>query len=252
LVSYFCFCEARFILSDDDSWPSTGVGPKSSIDYGDAFNAYKRFIIIGRHKEESRRSIELLFQRWDDEVFPKKAKVTSDLGMDQDVEVVEERRSAEFTDFFNRMQLEDNDASQLSNNSESMYITVAEEMQAHPQPRPSGSSGAVQAIASGAAAPTITIPAAPTIPAAVDRSLQAVEAPSKSKARPKPKPKNVPASKKAQNMLETPQVGVGSGAVVDAGFVVIDEVDTAVNLNGGQPAGKATRSRGRKGKDRAV
>ena len=60
-------CEARFILSDDDSWPSTGVGAKSSIDYGDAFNTYKRFIIIGRHKEESRRSIELLFQRWDAE-----------------------------------------------------------------------------------------------------------------------------------------------------------------------------------------
>jgi hypothetical protein len=235
------FCEARFILSDDESWPSTGVGPKSSIDYGDAFNTYKRFIIIGRHKEESRHSIALLFQRWDDQVFPKKAG--SDLGTNQpdDVEVVEERRNAEFTDFFNRMQLEDDDnAPQLSNNSESMYM--AEEMQAHPQ---SGSSG-VQDIASGAAAPTVTIPAASTIPAAVDRSLQAVAAPSKSKARPKPKPKKVPASKKAQNMLETPQVGFDGMAAVDGGFVVIDEVDAA----GGQPAQKATRSR--KGKAKAV
>jgi hypothetical protein len=180
--------------------------------------------------------------------------------------VTEERRNAEFTDFFNRMQLEDDDDARADphlSNSESMY-DMAEEMQAHPQPFHSGSSGAAQAIAPGHdTAPTIPGPAAPTIPstivaptipaalinstipAAVDRSLQAVAAPTKSKARPKPKPKNVPATKKVQNMLETPQVGVDGRAVVVDDFVVVDEVAA-----GGQPVGKATRSR--KGKGRAV
>lgn len=242
------FCEARFILSDDDSWPSSGVGPKSAIDYGDAFNTYKRLIIIGRHKEQSRHSIELLFQRWDDEVFPKKSKAASDLGTHQeDVEGVEERRNAEFTDFFNRMQLEDNDSHanpHLPSGSESVRITVAEEVRAGPQPRHSGSSGAVQAIVSESGPG----PASPTIPAAVDKPLQAVAttAPSKSKARPKSKQKKVPATKKAQNVLETPQVGVESDGrannIVDDDFVVIDEVAAG--------AGKATRNR--KGKGRAI
>jgi hypothetical protein len=82
--------------------------------------------------------------------FFKKAKDASDLGMHQeDVELVtEERRNAEFTDFFNQMQLEDDDdahADPHMSNSESIY--AAEEMQAHSQPCHSGSSGA--AIASG-------------------------------------------------------------------------------------------------------
>lgn len=193
--------------------------------------------------------------------------------------MVEERRNAEFADFFNRMQLEDDDAHadpHLLSNPESTYMADSEEMRAHPraQPRHSSSShsqaGAVQAIASGSAAP----PAAPTMSTpspihgippstnnsnihagsvvqAVDGSLQAVVAPSKSKARLKLKQKSVPATKKAQNVVEIPQVGVddraGTGrAVVDGGFVVtgIDEVTA-----GGKPAGKATRSR--KGKSQA-
>jgi hypothetical protein len=169
--------------------------------------------------------------------------------------VTEERRNAEFTDFFNRMQLEDDDdahADRHVSNSESMY-DVAEEMQAHPQPFHSGRSGAVQAIAPGHdTALTIPGPAAPTIPAtstnptalnstipaAVDRSLQAVPAPTKSKARPKPKPK-------PKNVQATPQVGVDGRAAVADDFVVVDEVAA-----GGQFVGKATRSR--KGKARAV
>ena len=139
------------------------------------------------------------------------------------------------------MQLEDNDTL-ISNNSESMYATVAEEMPAHPQPPNPGSSGAVQPILSSGTAliVNVAIPGpviTPTNPTAEDRSLQAVAAPSKSKAHPKPKPKKGPASKKSQNMLETPQVDV------DGGFVVIDDVDAA-------PAGLATRSR--KGKAKAV
>jgi hypothetical protein len=131
-------------------------------------------------------------------------------------------------------------------------------MQAHPQPFHSGSSGAVQAIAPGhdtaltipgpaaptiLAASTIVAPTNPTalnstIPAAVDRSLQAVPAPTKSKARPKPKPK-------PKNVQATPQVGVDGRAAVADDFVVVDEVAA-----GGQFVGKATRSR--KGKARAV
>ena len=168
--------------------------------------------------------------------------------------MVEERRNAEFADFFNRMQLEDDHDNSNTHplvlsesNPESMH--VAGEMQAlvPSQPRHSGSSGADQAMSSGPTAPTI--PPASTIPAvapvnaipdsnAVDRSLPAVAAPSKSKARPKPKPK-----KKAQT-IETPQVGVDGRAIGDDDFVGNDEVAA-----GGQPARKATRNR--KGKSRA-
>ena len=138
------------------------------------------------------------------------------------------------------MQLEDNETP--ISNSESMYTdTVAEEMPAHPQPPIPGSSGAAQPIASGTvnvtAALTVAIPITPT-----NLTAEAVAAPSKSKARPKPKPKKGPASK---NTHETPQVDVDGRAVVDGGFVVINDVDAApVN------AGKSTRSR--KGKAKAV
>ena len=155
----------------------------------------------------------------------------------EDEEPLEERRNAEFADFFSQMQCEDND---VDTNSESIYMP---ENQAHPQPHDAGSSGAAQAIIApgqvNAAAP-ITIPS----DTAVDR--QAVAAPSKSKACPKPKPKNAPASKKAPNTLETPEVGVDGRGVVDSDDVV-NEVAT---VNGVQPAiRKGTRSR--KGKGRA-
>ena len=165
--------------------------------------------------------------------------------------MVEESHNTEFSDLFNQMQFEDDD-------------TGSTHADPHPQFFHSGSSGAVQAIlASGSTAPTISMPSPihelphttnnhrvsdSIVQDIVDRSLQAVAAPSKSKTCPKPKPKNVPATKKAKN----PQVDVDGrpGAVVDD-FIVItgNELDSEVAADG-QPARRTTR--GRKGKSRAV
>jgi len=160
------------------------------------------------------------------------------------------------------MQLEDvnahvDPASDWPSDSESTHM--AEEMQACPQPGHSGSSQGTQAILSSPTTPTISTPSpihntlhttnvlivhAVLIVQDV-RPLQAAAAPLKPKARPKTKPKNVPAAKKAQDVLETPQIGVDDRpTIVDDDFVVIDEV-----VAGGQPAGRATRSC--KGKSRA-
>ncbi|KAF8812140.1 hypothetical protein BYT27DRAFT_7207977 [Phlegmacium glaucopus] len=228
----FAAIAVRFILSDDETWPSTGVGPKSSINYGDTFNTYKHFLIVGHHKEESRRSIELLFQRWDAEVFPKKAGVASTLGThDMDAEVVEERRSAEFADFFNRMQLEDSDANPDPLSDADSNIYMDEEID--PRSHHPGCAQVIPPVPIISTSSVVSIVHAVTI--AQDVMSQAVTGP-----KPRHKP-NVSAAKKA---LKIPQVALSSKVTIEDGLVAVDEVDA-----GGKPAGRATRNR--KGKSQA-